>query len=296
MTYDATMPIKDPEKRRERNRESQRRRRAEETAVARLGDDRDFSKWFDLTTRVLQLELRRAWADYLDEVIDADDVSLRRLAKGEIKSPRLATTYKIGEGLRKAGIPWSSGLYALYQHPKHFVEVYSVLDSVGSDPTLFTRTFDWMDAAINHRAIERGLAVYHRRLSDQDFARSTMPVRARLEDFSQTRVLVEETAFLQKAIATAWKAHPKKSRRGAKKTQKAHGFFGGLYRIQTDPYLAPSLAQQFYQILDRERVSMLRPDQREKIKLDREFLDGAMRAYEERHERALRLLDGSEAE
>jgi len=250
------------EQRRALNTESQRRRRALERGRA-SSDDRDFSKWFDFTTRVLQVELDQAWSTRLADIMVADDANLRRLANRRRKAPRLETTYKIGEALREAGLPWCSGLYALYQHPKHYVEVYAVLDVVGAQANLFPDTFDWLGAADNNRATERHYVDFHRDvLRDADFLMSPILRDARLKD-RETRVLVEKTRLLQDAIDSAFRKLVRTAVRDSR-VYRIYGFFGGLYRIRTDPSFAP-VADWFGEILERERLSLLRPDQREEI-------------------------------
>ncbi len=276
------------EQRREQNRKSQRRRRALERG-GQVADARDFSRWFDLTSRVLQLKTVRAWSTCLAEIMLADDAHLRRVAAGKTKAPRLEMTYNIGEALREAGIPWCSGLYALYQHPKHFVEVYAVLDMIGADPALFAATFDWMEAAYGSRLLDDAFATIYRTFSDEKFAASTMPVAARLELFESARELVQKTTSLQSEIDTAWNVHVR-SAKGDGKVHKVHNFFGGLYVIRTDPRFVP-VAQRFYEILERELMAELRPDQREKMERERVAFEAARLEYEERHERAVSLLD-----
>jgi len=276
----------DSEQRRKRNAESQRRRRARLQEQHAPVGGRDFSAWFDLTTHVLQLELDCAWSSYLADEMDSDDANLRRLAEGKRHSPRLETTYAIGEALRRAGIPWCSGIYALYQHPKHFVEVFAVLDIIGADLTLFTETFDWIEAAHDSRLLDEAFATIHRTRSDDYIRRqSTLTVAARLETFEFVRELAARTTSLQSAIDSAWKRHIRFAA-GDGKIHKVHNFFGGLYLIRTDPRFAP-VARRFYEILDRERLTMLRPDQREKIERDHAAYEAARVKYAAAHQQAL---------
>lgn len=198
-------------------------------------------------------------------------------------------TYKIGEALREAGLPWCSGLYALFQHPKHFVEVYAVLDMIGADPERFAATFDWMEAAHLNRFLDDAFSRIHRTFSDETFAASTIPVSKRLEMFESVRELVQKTTSLQSEIDSAWHRHVRFAV-GDGKVHKVHNFFGGLYLIRTDPRFAP-VAQRFYEILERELMAELRPDQREKLERDRVALEAARLEYEERHKQALSLLN-----
>lgn len=70
------------------------------------------------------------------------DSYLRRVARGEV-TPRSSVTYKIGRGLRAAGLLWCSGTLALMRNPRSFKDMLAVIDIASRDEKARKLVLSW---------------------------------------------------------------------------------------------------------------------------------------------------------
>lgn len=70
------------------------------------------------------------------------DSYLRRVARSEV-TPRSPATYKIGRGLRAAGLLWCSGTLALMRNPRSFKDMLAVIDIASRDEKARPFVLSW---------------------------------------------------------------------------------------------------------------------------------------------------------
>lgn len=162
----------------------------------------------------------RRWSSRLAEAMtmeldqSTDDAYLRRVAKGE-RRPQRDMVYRLGEGLRAAGLPWCSGVLALRAHPLYVVDAYGVLDIAGK--SVYAQVDDWELIARMLISLETGGGQAH--VPTQHQSRSITSFRKMLEPVAND---------LWPHFTRAWSDY---LRRGM---PVAHGRFGALYLISTD--------------------------------------------------------------
>ncbi len=210
----------------------------------------EFSRWFSLTVEALQPPDGVRWNFWLSEVMTdegnaTDETYLRRVAKGE-RLPGLELTYRIGEGLRAAGLPWCSGVYALLHHRQHIGVAYAILDITSRD-TSYALALEWVEWARSLGGSEMTLAV----MDDE---------RAHAE---QIRTLRAQLAHLTKRLSARFERSWAEFRRVS--IGRAHGIFGGLYLISSNPEFE-AISYNFIRTIEKAHFDRLTLDEQRLVK------------------------------
>lgn len=208
------------------------RRRSDETAAAA-----EFARWLNLTVVSLNTADGRRWSSRLANVMTeklevTDDSYLRRVAAGK-RSPSLELTYRIGEGLRLAGLGWCSGTLALLRNPKYLSDALAVLDLASEDARTFASMIDWMGTArkLWTREMYFELRELRKKRGPEEFERAEVTFH-RAE-------LARLTRRAQERFRHGWDQYRHDGR-----LRRVHGPFGGLSLIVSDQRFA-AVADQF---------------------------------------------------
>lgn len=177
-----------------------------------------FGRWLTYQGR----RLGDFWGQLLsDNMKDGTEPAyLTRIAKA-LHNPGREKTYDIGEGLRAAGIPWCSGLLALYNHPSHRADCYAILEVVSGNPDGAKAAQAW-HAAVRSLAHYYNCASLYRRIesSRAELSRLRVPdeelrdVQGALERFHNAtnkrligEILMMSTIALSGLADAAWQAY-----------------------------------------------------------------------------------------
>jgi len=210
----------------------------------------EFSRWFTCTAGTLNEAPGRRWssclADVMTTVLDqpTDDAYLRRVAKGE-RRPQRDMVYRLGEGLRAAGLTWCSGVLALRAHPLYVIDAFGILDiAAGDSQETYGLADDWEGYARMLVSFESGLQGH---LPAAQQARSIAAFRKMLEPVSHA---------LWPLFSDAWDQYRTRG------VEIAHGTFGALYLIAHDHrfHLVAAHLRSIIQLSVAEKAGPLRRD------------------------------------
>jgi hypothetical protein len=169
----------------------------------------------DLTVDVLGKSRRaKTWSERLASAMDEGpeyDSYLRRVAGGKIV-PGALVTYKIGRGLRAAGLKWCSGALALMRNQRTFKELLALIDIASIDNAAHADFVDWFYLSDMTESVE----VDTFGPNDEEFSKAAF------------RLLSDVTDRLAPAMQSAFERYQSRGLR------HAHGLLGIAYQVFTD--------------------------------------------------------------
>jgi len=180
----------------------------------------EFRDWLAATVRLIPPG-KRSWSNELADKMERPDYDprLRAFENGR-RTPRTELAYDVGEGLRRCGLSWCSGLLAIKQ--RDLLACHSVLDIASEEDSVELDLLRWYALA---------------ELSLQD---------DKMKDLRACMGVVTDS--IHGAVQAAWRTYCRDG-----EIRKAHGLLGNAAQVLMDPRSGPTAMEAYTVLHERWR-------------------------------------------